>query len=41
LLNPFVDGGEQIFHVSSEKAGVEEIYFALLSTKNEGGQDHA
>jgi len=41
IAKAIVDNGGNLFHISSEKASVEEIYFALLTKQNpktEGGK---
>jgi len=34
IVKAIVDNGGNVFHISSEKASVEEIYFALLTNQN-------
>jgi len=42
IVRAIVENGGRLYHISSEKASVEEIYFSLLTKKgsNEGGHKH-
>ena len=43
VAKAIVENGGNLYHISSEKASVEEIYFSLLTkqhSKTEGGEEH-
>jgi len=40
IVKAIVDNGGNVFHISSEKASVEEIYFALLAKHNPRGEQY-
>jgi len=41
IAQAIIDAGGKLYHISSEKASVEEIYFSLVAKANqEGGQHH-